>query len=634
MLTVPRRHHRTLGLLAAVIVVGAASCGVGVVRASAATAGVHWVASWSAAQVQADSSGPSAAGFGNQTVREVVHTGIGGSQLRLRLSGVFDTAAVTVTRATVALRQSGAALQGGTDSSVTVGGSSSFVLPPQGVVLTDPVALQVPTQADVAVSLYFAAPTGPVTWHPLALTTNYVAAGDQTASVGSAPYSATVSSWYALSSVEIDAPTTTEGVIAFGASTTDGLGSTPDTDRRWSDDLYRRISAVGQGQHVSVVNSGISGNRLLTDAGTSGQSGVHRFGRDALGVSGARYVIVSSLGNNDIGYNQGPGGGPVTVAAMTAAYQQMITQAHAAGLLAIGGTLTPDEGAFYYSAAGEMKRQAVNNWILTSGAFDATIDFAGAVADPTDPARLLPGYDGGDHLHLNDPGYQAMANTVNLSIFTAAGDPIANHYRSLGGASSFLGYPTGAEQPVGGGRVQAYQDGNIYWSRASGALEVHGAILAQYLALGGPAGMPGFPTSDEQPTAGAGGRFNTFQRANLYWSPASGAFEVHGAILAHYLALGGPAGMLGFPMTDEQPTAGAGGRFNSFRGGVIDWSPGTGAFEVQGAILSRYLSLGGTASFLGFPISDEFQVGPAGRQSNFQHGYIIFSFTNGAVTVR
>ena len=481
------------GCLAAAILVGAAGGGLGVARASAATATVPWVASWSAAQVQPDSSGPSAVGFANQTVREIVHTSIGGSQLRLRLAGVFDAGPVTVTRATVALRAAGAALQPGTDSAVTVGGSTSFLLPAHGAVLTDPVALQVPTQADVAVSLYFAAPTGPVTWHPLALTTNYVAGGNQTASVTASPYAATAASWYLLSGIDIDAPAALGAIVAIGASTTDGLGSTPDADRRWSDDLYRRISTAGQGQQVSIANSGISGDRLLTDAGTSGQSGLHRFGRDALGVPGVRYVIVSSLGNNDIGYNLGPGGGPVTVAEMTAGYQQMIAQAHAAGLTIIGATLTPDEGSFYYSAAGEAKRQAVNHWILTSGAFDATIDFAGVVADPADPARLLPGFDGGDHLHLNDAGYQAMANTVNLSVFTASGDPIINHYRSLGGASSFLGYPTGAEQPVAGGRVQAYQGGSIYWSPGTGAFEVQGVILGHYLTLGGPAGAARVP---------------------------------------------------------------------------------------------------------------------------------------------
>lgn len=600
---------------------------------SAAPAGPQWVATWSAAQVQPAPTGLSAAGFADQTVREIVHTTIGGSQLRLRLSNAFGAAGTDVTTATVALRQSGAALRAGTERPVTVAGAGSFVLPANGAVLTDPVDLPIAAGSDVAVSLYFAAPTGPVTWHPVAVTTNYLAAGDRTASMGSAPFQTTTRSWFLLSGVDVNTPATSAGIVAFGASSTDGLGSTPDTNQRWSDDLYRRLSAAGGSQRLSVANSGISGNRLLSDAGTAGQSGEHRFGRDALGIPGARYVIVSSLGNNDIGLNQGPDGGPVTVAEIIAGYGQLIAQAHAAGLTVIGGTLTPDQGAYYYTPAGEAKRQAVNNWIRTSGAFDGTIDFAAAVADPNDSSALLPVYDAGDHLHLDDAGYQAMADAVELSLFSAPGDPITAHYQALGGPSSFLGAPTGPEQPIGVGREQTYQGGAIYWSPTTGSFSVHGAILAHYRALGGPAGILGFPTSDERPARGRGGRFNNFEVGVIDWSPRTGAFEVQGAILAHYLSLGGTASVLGFPTSDEQPTSGSGGRSNNFQAGVIDWSPATGAFEVQGAILDRYQSLGGTASFLGFPTSDELQVGSAGRRSNFQHGYIAFNFTNGAVTV-
>lgn len=450
---------------------------------------------------------------------------VGGSDVRLQLSGLFDSCADTVGAAQVGISQGGSGVVGGTTRSVTVGGAASFVLPAGGTVLTDPVNLAVAPGALLAVSLYFPSATGPTTWHPLADTANYVGPGNQVAMAGGMTSATTTTSWYFLSGVQVDAPTGAGAVVAFGASSTDGEGSTLNAEQRWPDDLYRRIQAEGQGGVLGVANAAISGNRLLTDGGTSGQSGLRRFSRDALSETGANVVIVSSLGNNDIGLNQMPDGSPVTVAEIIAGYQQLIAQAHTAGLAVIGGTVTPDQGAFYYSAGGEAKRQTVNNWILTSGAFDGTVDFASAVAAPGNPSALLPAYDSGDHLHLNDSGYQVMANAVNLPILSMTFDPIAAHYRSLGGPSSFLGAPTGAEQPVGDGRMQSYQGGNIYWSRASGAFEVHGAILG------------------------------------------------------------------------------------------------------------RYLSLGGTASFLGFPTSDEFQVGPAGRQSNFRNGYIFFSFTNDATTV-
>ena len=764
-LDLPRAHMkrdrlmRRHGGLTVLLAIALACAGLTVLSTSAppalatgrvlAASGI-WDTTWNASQAQADpSGGQSQTGFANQSVRQIVHVSVGGSSVRVQLSGLFDSRNVTVTAGQVGISQAGSGVVAGTNRALTVGGGSSFVLPAGGTVLSDPINLPVAPGALLAISLYFQAPTGPTTWHPLAVTTNYIAPGNQVANPGAMAGATTTTSWYFLSGIQVNAPTTADAVVAFGASTTDGQGSTLDADRRWPDDLYRRIQQQGQGGVEGVANAGISGNRLLTDGGISGQSGLSRFSRDALSTPGAKVVIVSSLGNNDIGFNQGPDGGPVTAAEIIAGYQRLITEAHTAGLTIIGGTITPDQGSFYYSAAGEAKRQAVNNWILTSGAFDATIDFATAVADPNNRSALLPAYDTGDHLHLNDSGYQAMANAVNLSALTPTFDPIAAHYNALGGASSFLGAPTGPEEPVGNGQMQTFQGGTIYFSPSTGAFEVHGSILGHYQVLGGPTGVLGFPTSDELATQGAGGRFNTFQnsgdvidwspatgafevggaiQAHYYslggtasflgfptsdeeatqgpggrfntfqnggdvidWSPATGAFEVGGAIQAHYRSLGGTASFLGFPTSDELPTRGPGGRFNSFQnngdvidwspatgafevggaiqahyysmggtasflgfptsdelatrgaggrfnsfqnnGDVIDWSPATGAFEVGGAIQARYSSLGGTSSFLGFPISDEFQVGPAGRQSNFQRGYIFFNFTNGVITV-
>lgn len=616
------------------VVVLCAASGIDTVAAAASPAvspANHWVGTWSAAEVQPDVTGPSATGFANQTIREVVHTGIGGSQLRLRFSNGFGTRPLSVVVAEVGVSQSGVDVAPGSNHPVTVGGSPSFVIPAGGSARSDPVGLTTAPGSDLAVSVYLSAPTGPATWHPVALTTSYIAVGNHTTDT-MMPYQASASSWFFLSGVDVSAPAASVGVVAFGASTTDGLGSTFNANRRWLDDLNARVEAADPAAPASVTNEGISGNRLLTDGRTSGQSGETRFARDVLGQSGARTVIVSSLGNNDIGDKVGSNGQAITAGAMIAGYQQLIAHAHRAGLTIVGGTITPDEGAYYYTPAGGAVRQQVNSWILTSGAFDATIDFAGAVADPTDPSRLLAGYDAGDHLHLNDTGYRAMAQSVSLSLL--GGDPIVDHYQALGAASSFLGSPIGPEQTVGPGRTQAYQGGTIDWSPATGAHEVHGVILRHYRTMGGPAGILGFPVTDETGTPDGIGRFNHFANdGSIYWTPATGAWSVHGAIRDHWRALGWERSALGYPVSDQQATRGVGGRFNNFQGGVIDWSPATGAFEVQGAILNRYLSLGGTASFLGFPTSDEYQVGTDGRRSDFQHGYISFSFTTGAIVV-
>jgi lysophospholipase L1-like esterase len=161
---------------------------------------------------------------------------------------------------------------------------------------------------------------------------------------------------------------------------------------------------------------------VLNDSACFGVNAQARFLRDAAGRAGARYVILLE-GINDIGFSQTPNSGctapntDVSAAQIIAGYRHLIAAAHAAGLKIFGGTLTPFQGAAYYSAAGEAKREAVNNFIRTSGAFDGVIDFDAAVRDPANPLQILPAYDSGDHLHPNDAGYQAMANAVNLALF-------------------------------------------------------------------------------------------------------------------------------------------------------------------------------------------------------------------------
>jgi lysophospholipase L1-like esterase len=179
-----------------------------------------------------------------------------------------------------------------------------------------------------------------------------------------------------------------------------------------------------------VVDEGISGNRVLNNSACLGVNAQARFLRDAASRAGARYVVLLE-GINDIGFSQAsptnvyPGSKfgcylpntNVSAAQIIAGYRHLIAAAHAAGLTIFGGTLTPFRGAFYYSATAETKRQAVNRWIRTSGAFDAVIDFDKVVRDPAHPLRMLPAYDSGDHLHPNDAGYQAMANAINLALF-------------------------------------------------------------------------------------------------------------------------------------------------------------------------------------------------------------------------
>jgi lysophospholipase L1-like esterase len=362
-----------------------------------------WVGSWSTTPL------PGTTGFTDRTLREIVHLGMGGDQLRIRLTDAFGTDGVVVDGVTAGLRGAGAALVTGTLRAVTFGGSRDVILAAGADVLSDPVELPVAAGQDVAISLYVHGTADAATRHGGAYTTSFSAAGDHAGDAGGEAFTSTTTSWSLLDGIDVRAAPA-HAVVALGDSLTDGTASTVDANRRYTDDLARRIGGRGP----SVLNQGASGNRLLSDAGGSGVSAQARFDRDVVAQTGVRTVILLE-GINDIGHDQGPvSGAPVTVADVIAGLTNLVQRAHAHGLRIIGGTLTPFGGSKYDSAAAEAKRQAVNAWIRTSGAFDGVADFDAAVRDPVDPARFLPTYDSGDHLHPDDAGYQAMADVVDL----------------------------------------------------------------------------------------------------------------------------------------------------------------------------------------------------------------------------
>jgi lysophospholipase L1-like esterase len=375
--------------------------------------GEGWVGTWSCAQVRAAASGQSQAGFRDQTVRNIVRASVGGSAVRIRLSNVFGAAPLTVDGAHVATRRAGAATVPGSARAVTFGGERVVTIPPGGRVRSDPVSLAVDDGADLAVSLYFARATGPATWHPAALTTSYRSdRGDFGAEAGAAAFGHTCTSWYFLDGVEVLNPAVRGAVVAFGPSTTDGLASTRDANERYPDELARRLLRLPGGRRLSVLNAGIAGNRLLADGGTCGQSALDRFVRDAVEQSGVRAVILWE-GTNDVATRPDT---PLSVVA--GAYQRLIGVAHGHGLPVIGATLQPHEGAGFYSHAGNRLREAVNDWIRWSGAFDGVADFDEALRDQRRHRRLLAAYDSGDHLHPNDAGYDAVADSVDVAMLS------------------------------------------------------------------------------------------------------------------------------------------------------------------------------------------------------------------------
>ena len=352
----------------------------------------------------------------DQTVRMIVRTSLGGRRVRVRLSSALGARAVRVGSAHLALRASGSGIVPVSDRALTFGGRSAVTLYAGQTVVSDPVDLDVAPLTDLAVSLYVPDSTGPPATHLFGLRPTYISTkGDLTGAREIADTARTTQSWYWLAGVDVLAPADAGVVVNFGDSITDGDQSTPDALAAWPTILAERLQRNPATRHMGVVNAGISGNRVLGDNG----SGLVRLAHDALAVPGVRWITLLEGINDITGATRTPPTGPaITAADLIAAYRQIIALAHLHGVKVAGCTLTPFGGSPVYTEAGEAMRREVNQWIRTSGAFDAVIDFDAAVRDPRDPTRFRPEADAPDLLHPGDAGYRLMAEAIDLSIFT------------------------------------------------------------------------------------------------------------------------------------------------------------------------------------------------------------------------
>jgi lysophospholipase L1-like esterase len=393
--------------------------------ASIALSADHWVVTWGASPAPqlADEIQMRDAKlvFENQTLREIVHTSIGSNTVRVRLSNAYGKQTVEVGAAHIALRAKGSEIAAGSDRALTFGGRPTVSIPPNALVLSDPVKLDIPATGDLAISIFLPKAATGAGIHYSAQQTSYIAPGNvtDTASISNAT---TMTSWVFLTGVDVLAPESASAVVAFGDSITDGARSTVDANHRWPDILANRLQHSGK--KVAVLDAGIGGNRILHDATSNIRFGVNalaRFDRDVLAQPGVKYVIVLE-GINDLGHagTSAPASETVSSDDLIAGFKQMIERAHEKGLKIFGATITPFEGTVfpgYFTPEKEAKRKAVNEWIRTGRAFDGVIDFEKAIRDPQNPNRVLPAYDGGDHLHPGDAGYQAMGAAIDLRLF-------------------------------------------------------------------------------------------------------------------------------------------------------------------------------------------------------------------------
>ncbi|MBU3865439.1 SGNH/GDSL hydrolase family protein [Streptomyces sp. 4503] len=390
----------------------------------------NWVRSWGASP-QAAHDGLGSLNdhppLADVTLRQVVRVSGGGRRVRIRFTNEFGTAPFTIGAARVGLAAPDGGVRPGSERVLTFSGASAATVPAGTPLLSDPVDLPLPALAKLSISVYLPGRVETCTCHDPVLDTGWTIPGDAVASP-TLPENAEVLPVRALiSAVELlpDAPA--KAIVVLGDSRTDGAGSTPDTNRSWPELLAERLAERGEGTGY-VSNQGISGNRMLNNG--IGVAAAARFDRDVLATPGLGHVVLS-VGGNDLAISFAPQdgdgpladflkvfpGAPVTTDDVIAGYRQLIARAHDHGVRVYATTIAPYEGAEVYTSEGESARQAVNEWIRTSGAFDAVLDFDAVWRDPARPSRIREDFHSGDHLHGNDAGYRALADSIDLSLF-------------------------------------------------------------------------------------------------------------------------------------------------------------------------------------------------------------------------
>ncbi|CAM5439234.1 SGNH/GDSL hydrolase family protein [Streptomyces aurantiogriseus] len=376
-----------------------------------------WVGTWAAAPVGGEPL-TETDGMAGRTVRNVVHTSVGGTSARITLSNLYGTQPLTVTAATLAVAAGDdtPAAAAGTLRRLTFGGALTVVVPVGGQTVSDAVALAVPQDSDILVSTYTPTSSGPVTFHPRARQTSYVADGEHTEDTTGAAYTGQSAYWRYLTALDVLSNEADGTVVAFGDSITDGVTSTMNANRRWPDVLSDRLRAAlasgADAPRYGVVNEGISGNQVLADGRgrpANNPSGLGRFERDVLGRPNVRVVVID-LGVNDILRNR-------TLAdpdAVLTGLRTLVDRAHARGIKVVGTTLMPFYGHRGYTVAREGVRRQINEGIRSGSVFDEVADVDKELRDPYDPRRLRSDYDSGDHLHPSDKGYRRMAEVIEL----------------------------------------------------------------------------------------------------------------------------------------------------------------------------------------------------------------------------
>ena len=374
-----------------------------------------WVGTWGTGLQAVEARNmPPAPGLSNNTLRQVVCVSIGGKRLRLKFSNQFGKSPVTMKAVQIAVSTGGNKIDQSTAKTLKFKGGQEITMEPGTDIVSDPLAFDLKPRMEVAITIYYGETSATMTGHPGSFTTSYLLAGEHAAPDADFKDAVTTKHWYTITGIDVEASKPAGAVAVFGDSITDGNGSGTDKQNRWPDILEMALLKNNATKQVGVLNMGIGGNCVLR-AGF-GPSGLDRFDREVLQQSGVRWLVIFE-GINDIGATRDSTSAADVANKLIAAYDEMITKAHAKGMKVYGATITPVKRSFYYTGYKDAARNAVNKWIRTSGHFDAVIDFDKAIRDPADEATILPANQSGDYLHPSELGYRVMGGIVDLSLF-------------------------------------------------------------------------------------------------------------------------------------------------------------------------------------------------------------------------
>jgi len=371
-----------------------------------------WVTTWATAlQIAEPHNRPPQPGLSGNSFRQIVQVSVGGTELRLHLSNLFNTDATEILGVEIARAASMGAspdIVEGTSVELTFGGQRAITMEPGGEAVSDPVRFPLKDRDNLAITIHYGSISAEtLTSHPGSRTSSYIALGNT--SDFSSP-AAVTAHWYTISSIDVRPMKESSAIAVLGDSITDGRGTTTNGQDRWTDQLSR--SLLKAGKNIAVLNFGLGGNCILR--GGLGPTGESRYPRDLFGHEGVKYIILFE-GTNDLG---GSRDGRQTATEIQAVWTRIVREAHEKGIKVFGATVTPVKGNGYYSEDHEAGRQQLNQWIRSGGIFDGVIDFDRMVASADDPDRLDPAYlFENDWLHLNAKGYEVMGYGIDTSLF-------------------------------------------------------------------------------------------------------------------------------------------------------------------------------------------------------------------------